>query len=390
VTGSRGDRRVLVRAELSSMGYATVFVRPGGRRGRQSTVTATQRKLENKLLRVEFDAAGLIRRMYDKQARRDAIAAGGSANRLELYEDRPANWDAWDVWVYYQEKQPQQAELESVRVIERGPVRAAIEQRWSVGRSKIVQQVRLAAGSRRLDFATHVDWREDDRMLRATFDILALTDKATCEIQYGHVERPTHRNTTWDVARFEVPAQKWVDLAETDYGVALLNDCKYGHGFAGSTMSLNLLRSPGDPDPRADRGEQEFTYSLLPHPGHFTDAGVIRHAYELNVPAGAWPVARRSGDLPAHGGFLQLDADHVIIEAVKTCQDGQAVVVRMYEAHRRRGTVMLRSCWRIRRAQVVDLLERPIAKLSVSGRGVKLDFRPFEIKTVKLWLTGSR
>lgn len=388
VTGAKGDRRVLVRSELPSMGYATVFVGPGGRRGRQSTVTATQRKLENELLRVEFDAAGLIRRIHDKPARRDAITESGSANRLELYEDRPANWDAWDVWVYYQEVQPEQAKLESVRVVERGPVRAAVEQRWSVGRSKIVQQIRLASGSRRIDFVTHVDWREDDRMLRAAFDIHVLTEKATCEIQYGHVERPTHRNTTWDVARFEVPAQKWVDLAETDYGVALLNDCKYGHGFAGSTMSLNLLRSPGDPDPRADRGEHEFTYSLLPHSGHFTEAGVIRHAYELNVPAGVWPVAKRSGELPARGALLQLDVDHVVIEAVKACRDEKAVIVRMYEAHRRRGTAALQSCWRVRQAQLVDLMERPIAKLPVSGRGVELDFRPFEIKTVKLWLTG--
>lgn len=211
-------------------------------------------------------------------------------------------------------------------------------------------------------------------------------DKATCEIQFGHVERPTHRNTSWDLARFEVPAQKWVDVGEVGYGVAVLNDCKYGHGFVGSTVSLNLLRSPNDPDPQADRGQHEFVYALLPHPGHFSEAGVIQQAYELNVPLLAWPAKSHAGSLPARGALFQLDADHVIVEAVKACRDEPAVIVRLYEAHRRRGPVVLRSFWPIRRAQLVDLLERPIENLTVSTDAVPLEFKPFEIKTIKLWL----
>ena len=390
MVGAGGDRRALVQAEVPSMGYSTLFVQTGGRRRGDSSLTVTPRKLANELLRVQFGANGVIRSIVDKLARREVVRPGGLANRLELYEDRPANWSAWDVWVYYQEKQPKPAELLSSRVIERGPVRAAIEQRWAVGSSRITQQVRLTAGSARIDFVTFVDWKEDERMLRAAFDLNVHADKATCQIQFGHVERPTHRNTSWDVARFEVPAQKWVDVGETGYGVALLNDCKYGHGFAGSTVSLNLLRSTNNPDPQADRGQHQFTYALLPHSGHLTEAGVIQQADQLNVPLMVWQAAKSAGPLPPAGSFFQLDADHVVVEAIKRGEDGQAVVIRMYEAHRRRGTVTLRSLWPVRKAQLVDLLERPIERLDVHENCVELSFQPFEIKTVKLYLAVPR
>ncbi|MFQ6049280.1 MAG: glycoside hydrolase family 38 C-terminal domain-containing protein, partial [Phycisphaerae bacterium] len=361
-----------------------------GRARRGGSIDVDLRRLENELLRVEFGADGLIRRIVDKQVGREVLSPGGTGNRLELYEDRPYNWDAWDVFVYYQERRPEQARLERARVVERGAVRAAMLQEWSLGRSRIRQEVRLTAGSKRIDFVTHVRWQEAGRMLRAAFDVNVRAERATCEIQFGHVDRPTHRNTAWDLARFEVPAQRWVDLSETGYGVALLNDCKYGHGFVGSTMSLNLLRSPSDPDPQADRGEHEFTYALLPHVGGLAEAGVIQAGYELNVPVRAWPTNRHEGPLPGRAALWSVQGQHVVIETVKKCQDDQAVVLRLYEAQRRRGVVRLRSFWPIRRAQVVDLLERPIERLAVDEQGVRLEFRPFEIKTIKLWLADGR
>jgi alpha-mannosidase len=222
-------------------------------------------------------------------------------------------------------------------------------------------------------------------MLKVAFPVDVHSNRATFEIQYGHVERPTHSNTSWDWARFEVCAHRWADLSEPDYGVALLNDCKYGYDISGNVMRLSLLRSPTSPDPEADQGRQEFTYALFPHQGDLRRGGVVQAAYELNSPLRAVPADRDALGL-REASFLQSDNDGVIVEAVKRAEDSDALIVRLYEAYGQRHSSRLSTARHIAAAAVVDLLERELSPLDTDGQTVALEFRPFEIKTVRLTL----
>lgn len=344
----------------------------------------TERLLDNGVLRVEFDENGLLSRIFDQVENREVLAPGEKGNQLQLFDDKPLFWDAWDVDIYYQETGRVLTELDSVEVVEEGPARGAVRFTRAFGDSRVVQTVRLAAGNR-LEFLTEVDWHESHKMLKAAFPVAINSPKATYEIQYGHVERPTHYNTSWDLARFEVAAQKWVDLSEGDYGVALLNDCKYGHDTFGSTLRLTLLRSPKAPDPEADMGRHVFTYALLPHRGGIQTGQVIEHAYRLNAP----PRARllkpgQSGLLPAERVYFDTDREGVLIEAVKKAEREDALIVRLYDALNRRGPVLLRTPLPVTSAHLCDLLERDLEPLPFADGAVSLTIKPFEILTVKL------
>jgi len=220
-----------------------------------------------------------------------------------LHEDTPFVCDAWNVELYYKEHVQDLREISRMEVVEQHPLRAKVRIERSFGKSRIVQDVVVRADSRRIDFDTKVHWQEDHKFLKVAFPVDILSPRATYEIQFGHVERPTHYNTNWDMARFEVCAHKWADLSEANYGVALLNNCKYGYDIFGNVMRLSLLRSPKAPDPTADLGDQQFTYSLLPHAGDFRQGGVIQEGYNLNVPLRIDPDRGRNG-LVAADPFL--------------------------------------------------------------------------------------
>jgi alpha-mannosidase len=343
-------------------------------------LAASARTLENELLRVRFAPDGSIQSVFDKEHGREALAEGQAANRLAVYED-PG--DAWDFPFGYEAKPPQHFRLASARARVAGP-RAILRQTYVYGRSKLVQEIILASGSRRLDFVTRVDWHETHRMLRTSFPVAVQATEATCEIQFGSLRRPAHRNTTWEQAKFEICAHKWVDLSQRDYGVALLNDCKYGHKVLGNVIDLNLLRSPTTPDPKADQGRHQFTYALYPHAGDHVAGGVIRAGYELNVPLRALPVPPHKGELPAAWSFLRVDADNVVVEAVKKAEDTDDIVVRLYEAAGAAVTARLQVGLPFRSASLVDLMEEHPKRLRRSGQGIELSFRPFEIHTVRL------
>ncbi|MDQ3793432.1 MAG: alpha-mannosidase, partial [Actinomycetota bacterium] len=256
--------------------------------------------IENELLSVEVGADGSLHRVYDRKTEREVLE--GRGNHLWAYADKPPNWDAWDVDANYELEGEELPGAQVVEVAEDGPLRASVcvERRWRG--SRILQTYRLLAGLRRLEIETHVDWRERQVLLRALFPLNVRFHEATFETMYGAVKRPTHRNTSWDAARFEVSAHRYCDLSEPGYGVALLNDGKYGHSARGNVLGISLLRSPLYPDPLADEGEHRFTYSLLPHPGDWTEAGVTREAFALNSPLFAAGAAPGEGALPQEFG----------------------------------------------------------------------------------------
>ncbi|MDR1190591.1 MAG: alpha-mannosidase [Verrucomicrobiales bacterium] len=339
--------------------------------------------VDNKLLRVTIDRDGLIVSVWDYAAGREVIASGKRANLFQLYQDLPNFWDAWDVDIHYQEVGEDLTKAERVTVSERDPLRVTVTVTRKFGKSRIEQDLIVSAGSRRVDFVTRVDWHETHKLLKVAFPVAVRSSRATYEIQYGHLERPTHYNTSWDLARFEVCAQKWADLSERDYGVALLNDCKYGHDIFGDTLRLSLLRAPTAPDPQADQGRHEFTYALLPHQADIISGRVVEEAYALNVPLKVRALPRQRGTLPASHGFFAVDRAGVVVEAVKVAEAGDGVIVRLYEAHGTRGPLTLTTTLPFTKATRTDLLERETGKMSFKNGKLRLTVKPFEIVTLK-------
>jgi alpha-mannosidase len=238
---------------------------------------------------------------------------------------------------------------------------------------------------RRIDFATHVEWHERRTLLKVAFPVDIRASHATYEIQFGTIQRATHQNTEFDRARFEVPAQRWADLSEGNYGVSLLNDCKYGYDVKGNQLRLSLLRAPVHPDPEADQGEHDFTYSLLPHTGDWRTE-TVREAAQLNVPLRAVLVESKSGPLPSRQGFASVNVPNVVIDAVKRAEDSDSIIVRFYEAYGQRGNVTLTFAQTPIAAFECDLMEEGDAPLEISGNSVTLYVTPYQIRTLKLRL----
>jgi alpha-mannosidase len=356
---------------------------------RQSSVIPDSRSpgidpnsLENDRLRVEFSADGEITRIFDKINCREVLPAGEIANQFQAFEDRPKFWDAWDIDIFYDDKMWLAEPATSLELVERGPLRWTLEIQRKILNSSYTQRISLTRGSARLDFDTKIDWRERHILLKVAFPVDVLAPQATYEIQWGNVQRPTHRNTSWDWARFETCAHKWVDLSEGGYGVSLLNDCKYGHDIQGNVLRLSLLRAPTIPDPEADQGEQRFTYSLLPHTGGW-EAQTAAEAYALNDPVIVHNAASPSG----HGTsvfFVRCDAPNIIIETVKRAEDGDGYIIRFYECQRRRGEVTIITAFPLERVEKVNLLEESQGELAPVGSQVSLFVKPYEIVSLRL------
>jgi alpha-mannosidase len=332
--------------------------------------------LRNGVLRARVARDGTVTSLalLDDPAR-EALAA--SANRFELYDDRPLSWDAWDVDPFHLETAQPCAGAQGARVALADPLRAELVFEHAIGRaSRLVQTVRLDAGARRVEFHTEVEWRERHRMLKVGFPLRVHADRATYEMPFGHAERPTHYSTLADLARYEVPGHRWADLSEHGYGVALLNDGKYGHSAYGDTLRLSLLRAPTSPDPEADQGHHRFAYALMPHAGGWREAGVVAEARRLNQPL-LW--TRGSAEPRS---FAAVDDPNLVLDTIKRAEDGDALVIRLYEAHGARGTATLRLGLPFATARFANLLEDPGDPAHADGDAIEVPYRPYEIITL--------
>ncbi|MCK6491021.1 MAG: glycosyl hydrolase-related protein [Planctomycetes bacterium] len=366
------DGATVALVRIPAQGFITL--EPAGAPGASA---ANDLVLENELVRYTFDQRGQVVSALDKATGAELLSAPG--NRVTLYHDRPNFWDAWDIDKFYKEERIADLAF-AVERLGAGPVRSRLRLTATAGSSPVTQIVTLAAGSRRLDFATTVEWRERHRMLRVSFPAAVRTERAACEIQYGHLFRATHANTSWDMAKFEVPAHRWVDLSEADRGIALLNDCKYGYSVHGNVLDLNLLRSPTNPDPEADQGRHTFTYSLFAHPGDLVAGGVVREAGLLNQP----PVrfAGRSAPAAAIPASIR-GGEGVELAVVKRAEKSAQVVIRLAETRgrRSRASVVLPAAARL---VPCDLMEWHDGTAGAPAREHALELRPFEIRTYKI------
>jgi alpha-mannosidase len=344
--------------------------------------------LENGLVRAALDARGELVSLVDAASGLEVVAAGCSANRLVMYEDRPLFWDAWDVDAFYADKPTPVDTLDAAEPVELGGVpggalRAGVRLTRRNGATTITQTLTLDAGGRRLDVVTDVDWQERNVLLRALFPFSPNARHVTLGRQFGSVEHVVHRNTSWEQARFELAAHGWLDLADGSGGVALLTDAIYGHSVEHSTVGLSLLKSGSWPDPQADRGAHRLRYALLPHGGSWQDAAVPRAALDLAVPLRAVQI-RTGATGPGRASLLEVCGEHVVAETVKAAWDGDGVIVRLYEAHNRRGPVTLTLDRPLTGAALTDLAENDLAAVPVSGPAVTVDLRPHELVTLRL------
>jgi alpha-mannosidase len=263
-------------------------------------------------------------------------------------------------------------------------LRAVIRVKNHFQNSTFVRDIILYAGVPRVDVRMEAEWHEKHILLKVAFPVSAHSDKATYEIPFGSVERPTTRNTPAEQAQFEVPAYRWADISDANHGLSLLNDSKYGYDAKGNVLRLSLLRSPEWPDPHADEGHHEFTYSLYLHGGGWKDALTVRRGYELNYKLIALPFGKHQGTLPAEYSFLQAKSDNVIVTAVKKAEDNDALIVRFYEWAGKQGDVAIQLPGGATSASETDLMERPLGNLPVSNREVKVPTKPYEIKTIEV------
>ncbi|GLV53807.1 alpha-mannosidase [Dictyobacter sp. S3.2.2.5] len=371
---------------VAQFGITSLQLVKGEQKVPTTELTAKKELLENKYIRIELNSDGDITRVYDKLREREVLPEGAIANQFQAFEDRPLNWDAWDVDIFYDDKQWLAEPASSIRVVEEGPLRATLEIQRRILHSDYTQRISLSYNSPRLDVDTHIDWRERHILLKSAFPVDILSPMATYEIQWGNVQRPTHRNTSWDWARFETCAQKFVDLSEGDYGVSLLNDCKYGHDIKENVIRISLLRSPTMPDPEADQGEHRFTYSLLPHAGNWSEE-TISAAYALNDPLIVYTpdrAASSSADRQQLPSLFSVDKPNVIIETVKRAEDGNGIIVRLYESQRRRGRVTLTTGFELANVWHTNLLEENGEQLQSQGKQVTFLIKPYEIVTLRL------
>jgi alpha-mannosidase len=370
--------------EAPSMGYA---IAPAVRTT-ESPVTvslngdATAAVLENALIRVELDAAGRLVSFFDKRSGREAVALGALGNQFVLFTDTPQNWEAWDVDLnHLDHRRLAGTAAAPLRIASAHALEGVVEVRLALSeKSTLRQLISLHAESPRLDFATEVEWHEDQQFLKVEFALDVRCDHATYEMQHGHVRRPTHFNTSWDYARFEVCAHRWADLSDTAWGVALLNDSKYGHACHGNTLRLSLLRAPRWPDPRCDRGYHAFRYALYLHAGSPQTGGVVAAAAAFNQPLRVAPTAAAART----ESFLSIDNPGLVIDTVKLAEDSDAMIVRLYESSGALQRATLRTTLPITRAERVNLLEDVLAPQPVTDGGIALTLRPFEIITLKL------
>jgi alpha-mannosidase len=344
---------------------------------KQHKLTRDGLVLENEHLRVELAGDGTVVSVVERASGRETLAAPG--NRLELYEDRPVDFDAWDIDPFHLETRRDSPPATSHEVMTESPLRVEIAFDRELGQASTMRQVvRLDGGSRRVEFHTTVDWHEEKTLLKACFPLAVRAPNATYEMQFGYTERPTHYSTSHDRARYEVPGHRFADLSEHGFGAALLTDCKYGYSCYGGELRVSLLRSPKSPDPEADMGRHEFAYALLPHAGGWREAGVVAEAARFNQPLrwGESVVSTQSRS------YAAVDDPNLVLDTIKRAEDSDAIVLRLYEAHGGRGVARVTLGLPFSAARRANALEDEGDELEVDGDTIVIPYRPHEIVTV--------
>lgn len=338
--------------------------------------------LETPFYSIDIDEEGMFTSVYDKECEREVLQENERANRMRVYEDKPLDYDNWDIEIYYTEKYFDVDQITKMEWTELGSVRAALEIERIYNKSLIKQKIYFYADTRRIDFETYVDWKENQQLLKVHFPVNIHTDEATFDIQFGNVTRKVHTNTSWDMARFESCGQKWADLSEGHYGFSILNDCKYGHSVKDSNIALTLIKSGIQPNPTTDQEEHYFTYSIFPHAGNWRESNTALEAVKLNQST----YTNRGGEVGDEKSFISLDKKNVMLETIKMAEDGSGIIVRMYEFENALSKVNVTFDNEIVSIKECDLIENEIETIIPIDNSFITTIKPYEIKTFKVVL----
>jgi alpha-mannosidase len=388
--GNQIKLRFLANA-VPAFGYQVFTIVPAASAPRTKTdLVAADGTLENLYLKAKIDMeTGCITSLIEKKTNQETVANGGCANLLQTFVDKPKQWDAWNIDADFEKQHWDLTQADEVKLIEQGPLRAVIRVKKHFQNSQFVQDITLESDTPRLDVHMAAEWHEKHILLKVAFPVNATNNKATFEIPYGSIQRPTTRNTPEEKAKFEVPALRWADYSDDKLGISLLNNCKYGYDAKNDSpanlLRLSLLRSPEWPDPHADEGHHEFTYSFYPHAGTWREADTVRRGYELNYPMVVTQPTVHAGPLPATHSFVKIDAPNVVLTAVKKAEDDDGLLIRFYEWAGKEGIVRIELPEGAKSASEVNLMEKADHELEiVDGKMVSVATRPYEIKTVKV------
>ena len=344
--------------------------------------------LETPFYSIVINDQGEFTSLFDKENDRQVLQEGKVGNELRIYEDKPLCYSNWNTDIFHQEKSWRVENVRSMEWLEKGPVRATLQVERELMGTVIRQKIHFYGEDRRIDFETYVDWKLSEHLLKVHFPVDVHTDEATYDIQFGNLTRKIHENTSWDMAKFEVCGHKWADLSEGNYGVSLMNDCKYGFSMKHRVMTQTLIKSGTEPNPHTDQEEHFFTYSLYPHAGTWKEGGTVQKALNLNVKARAVKGAAAK----ENWSFLSVDKANVVLETVKKAEDGDGIIVRLYEVNNSRTPVTLAAAGKLCEARETDLLENPVEerKLEVTDHTVSFTIKPYEILTLRLQMKGSQ
>ena len=361
---------------IPAKGYKAVDLSPC-----KGSVRVDEKTLENDYYAIYLDEKYNIRSLWDKKQNREVLKSGKVANAFEAHEDYPGGgYDGWELRSYHDQKVWTIDEVEEVQLLDSdGKKGIRVKRRFS--KSTIDQTIWLYPDTDRIDFQTTVDWHNEHICLKTAFPIAVNATSATYDIQFGNVERPTTRNNSWESAKFEVCAHKFADLSESDYGVTLLNDCKYGYEVYGSEIKLTLLRSATYPNPNGDKGIHEFTYSLRTHAHALRNSDIYKTAYELNNPIELRKTVHGDGSLLAEYSFVCATGENIIIDTVKKTENGDGYIVRAFESLNKTSDCVLQFGQTPKAIYECDLTENAERKVESDGKRVTVHFKPFEIKT---------
>jgi alpha-mannosidase len=393
-SGRYGREILFVASRIPSLGYALFDLRRQEPRAVSTSLRASPQAIENGAFKIAVDpTTGWITSLVDKRNGREIL--NGPANRLQLLEDNPSAWDAWNIGLTGTEYP---SAFRGAEVIESGPVRSVVRLKRDYLKpgvkkdyptedfpsSFFTQDIVLYDRLDRIDFVTEADWWEEHTMLKVAFPLAISDTKATYEIPFGSIERGTGSSDPWEKAKVEVPAQRWADLSQDDYGVSVLNRAKYGHDTKGSTIRLSLLRSPKWPDPTADRGKHTIEYALYPHAGRWQHAATVRRAAEYNAPLLPVVTDRHRGVAQPSASFVKLAPERYVLTSVKRAEDSPAWIIQWYDAAGEDGVAELTLPFTPKRATLTDFLEGDGAPLPIAGPVLRVPTRHHAMVTVKV------
>lgn len=386
---NRKTKILFIAKDVPSIGYKTYRITNKNMNldieHSKNQIRVTESEIENKYWLIVFDEKGRIKNLYDKINKREVIKQGKYGNKIVAFEDKPLDFDNWDIDIFYKEKNWEIDNIKSIKVIYSGPVVGILRIEREFLDSLIVQDICVYDQIPRIDFKTYIDWKERQILLKAFFPVDINAFKATFDIQFGNIERNTHTNTSWDEAKFEVYAHKWVDISEDNYGVSILNDCKYGYSVDENEIGITLLKSGIYPNEEADKEKHYFVYSIYPHIGTWKEAETVKWAYGLNYGFLSVYKSAQKGSLPQEKSFVNVDSNNVVIETIKKACDGRGYIVRVYEFFGRRSRINLNWWCNINKVFECDMLENDLIEIfPVNKNRFEFEIKPYEIKTFRI------